>query len=64
MPELKPCPFFGGTKVLLRKLPQKILGNELWGCECLRCGVKSAVQYGKKKATEAWNRRGENDATE
>lgn len=61
MDELKPCPFCGGAKVLLRKLPQKFLGNELWACECLQCGVQIAVQYGKKKAIEAWNRRADHE---
>lgn len=59
MAELKPCPFCGSSAIALRKMPWTWVGEELWECKCKQCAVRMGLQYSRKKAVEAWNRRAE-----
>ncbi len=57
MDELKPCPFCGVKDLHIRKLPYKLCGKEMWNCRCENCYAMTGIQYSKKMAIEAWNRR-------
>lgn len=60
--KLKPCPFCGGEAVLKRDRMGK------YCAKCTNCGCMTTFQFGfgdeavsKKKATDIWNRRAENE---
>lgn len=51
--ELKPCPFCGGEKPIVRH------GKYMWWIECSEdaCRASSGGKPRKNEAIEAWNRR-------
>lgn len=59
MAELKPCPFCGGKAYIDRYMQP----HEEWRVRCLECSARFGRYAGldKKEATEAWNRRAEDD---
>jgi Lar family restriction alleviation protein len=54
---LKPCPFCGGTKVVMREPPTKLARSGWRYVECERCGVATDFKTSAAKARKAWNRR-------
>ena len=57
--KLKPCPFCGNKKI--KKVTSPLQGTQMF--VCLRCGADVCF-YGAEyepKATQAWNRRAENE---
>ena len=57
--KLKPCPFCGGEAEIWDSHPFEI-GKII---ECQKCGVRFAIPWAviNTQATEAWNRRAENE---
>ena len=51
--ELKPCPFCGGKAVIFKYF---------WSVRCEDCLVETSIFETKEEATEAWNRRVNDDA--
>lgn len=50
MPDLKPCPFCGGSGERYEAL------NEFW-IKCVRCDASTAMESYVDEATNSWNRR-------
>ena len=65
MPDLKPCPFCGGTQQHIETYGRLWFDyGVLYAVVCL-CGARSYQSITEEKAIEAWNRRvGEEDKHE
>jgi len=60
MTELKPCPFCGNEKIVIRTLSYSESG--MFGAKsvcCLECCAEGGTQGTEKEARECWNRRAE-----
>jgi Lar family restriction alleviation protein len=53
-PELKPCPFCGGTPVMTDNVDLKVLHTYCVKCSC---GVRLASATSERVAVEQWNQR-------
>lgn len=65
MPDLKPCPFCGGTSIYTERVVAYTMTGCLYKVRCGNipyCGVTQSGFYTEAEAIEAWNRRiGEED---
>lgn len=55
--KIKPCPFCGGTKTAMLKLPSDDMPNYMRACRSGNCGGSTAWHYTEHYADRAWNRR-------
>ena len=51
MSELKPCPFCGGTRVMV------LWEVDICYAECDKCGAKGSPEFATDDAIRSWNRR-------
>lgn len=56
--DLKPCPFCGGKDL---SIYIKGIGDKKYAMCCNTCGARGGRKPDKKRATEEWNRRANND---
>ena len=68
MAELKPCPFCGGTNIVMCREPNFWEGHingyqyqVVCDASCGGCGSSCGYEESITEAREAWNRRAEND---
>ena len=65
MPDLKPCPFCGGTNVEVYHQYWRVINRYDYSVHCFDCHFGLANQNTEEEAIEAWNRRtGEEDKHE
>lgn len=55
MTELKPCPFCGGTNVVVDEFWERY--DEPYFIACNECGASGPYTHKKEEAIELWNRR-------
>lgn len=64
MAELKPCPFCGGTEIVIQSIsgifPRSSYQRTYKYIQCRSCFAMTADYATKPKAIEAWNRRVDN----
>lgn len=62
MSELKPCPFCGGSEILITRHPGAgngiyHRGEDVYSMCCYQCGATFPNRYRRELLVEAWNRR-------